>query len=164
MEQAFHKRKVVGSNPAPDTIEMSCPFCKNLEVQKRTIVRNRFSFAFPTNIPIVPGHVLICTKRHLRSVNELKPKEMKSIFDLQKKLKSALKKAFNAEGFNYAWNEGSLAGQNIDHFHLHMLPRKKNDRGVMKYEPRKFLYRPRSRKISLAEELIEVAELIKSKL
>lgn len=97
-------------------------------------------------------------------MNELKPKEMKSIFDLQKKLKSALKKAFNAEGFNYAWNEGSLAGQNIDHFHLHMLPRKKNDRGVMKYEPRKFLYRPRSRKISLAEELIEVAELIKSKL
>lgn len=87
--------------------------------------------------------------------------ELKAILDLQKKIKNALRKTFGSTGFNYAWNEGETAGQKIPHFHLHILPRKKGDTGVTRYEPRKFLYRPGRREKTPEAELRAVAVLIR---
>jgi diadenosine tetraphosphate (Ap4A) HIT family hydrolase len=84
---------------------MNCPFCTNQEVQDRTIIENDVAFAFPTNTPIVPGHILVCPKRHIQYYEEATLEEMKGIEELRSKLKIALKEVFGAEGFNYAWNE-----------------------------------------------------------
>ena len=132
------------------------------KIKDRIIIENDLAFAFPTNIPIVPGHTLICPKRNVSKIDDLTDDELHAIFNLQKELKKAMINAFCAEGFNYAWNEGKIAGQNISHLHLHMLPRKKADSGIIDYEPRKFLYRTGKRKISPEEELVEVAKLIKN--
>ena len=140
-----------------------CPLCESREVKTRIVTSNKLAFAFLSNIPIVPGHVLICPKKHRQTLDDLTPHEVKAIFQLQKKLKKAMRRTFGVRGFNYAWNEGVAAGQNIPHFHLHMLPRKKGDKGITRYEPRKFLYRPGSREISPTKELISVAKLLKSK-
>lgn len=141
---------------------MVCPYCELPELKTRTIIQNRSAWSFPTNIPIVPGHVLIAPIRCVATFEELTPEEMEDIFDLKRKLKIALIKAFGAEGFNYAWNEGKLAGQSIPHFHLHVLPRKKGDEGITEYEPRKFLYRPGSRETTPEAELNNIAELIRN--
>jgi diadenosine tetraphosphate (Ap4A) HIT family hydrolase len=74
---------------------------------------------------------------------------------------AALARSFGAEGFNFAWNDGKLAGQSVPHFHLHVLPRKTGDQGIYEYEPRKFLYRPGERDASPETELIEVASIIR---
>ena len=137
---------------------------KNPEIQDRLIFENDFVFSFPSNMPIVPGHILICPKRIVRTIEELSKQELLEIFKLQKILKKSLTKTFDAEGFNYAWNEGGLAGQTVNHLHLHILPRKKSDEGVMSYEPREFIYRPGIRPISPKKELIQIAELIKENL
>jgi hypothetical protein len=76
----------------------------------------------------------------------------------------SLKKAFGAEGFNFAWNDGKNCGQSVPHFHLHIVPRKEGDAGVYEYEPRKFLYRPGEREATPEEELKMVAEIIKENL
>ena len=141
-----------------------CVFCTNPRVKEREIIRNKHAWAFPTNIPIVPGHILICPIRCVADFNDLTKAEVVAIFDLQKKLKKVFKKVFRAEGFNYAWNENEVGGQAIPHFHLHMLPRKKGDTGITEYDPRKFLYRPGSRKISPDEELDAVVKEIKKHL
>ena len=77
------------------------------------------------------------------------------------KIVNALKKSFGAEGFNFAWNDGKLAGQSVPHFHLHIIPRKQDDTGILEYEPRKFIYRPGERESSPEEELQSVSRLIK---
>ena len=136
----------------------------NPEIKNRLIFENELVFAFPSNMPIVPGHTLICPKRIVATIDELTAEELLAIFDLQNKLKQALHKTFNASGFNYAWNEGILAGQTVNHLHLHILPRKEGDAGVTHYEPRKFLYRSGERPISPGQELIEIANLIKTNL
>lgn len=120
--------------------------------------------AFPTNIPITPGHTLICPTRHIAKIDQLSDDELKAIRNIIVRLKNGLKKSLNAEGFNVAWNEGSMAGQSIDHLHIHMVPRKTGDAGIYEYEPRKFLYRPGSRNVSSVQELQEVAKLIKKSL
>ncbi|MDP2593304.1 MAG: HIT family protein [bacterium] len=143
---------------------MQCPFCEKLEIKARCIIKNDFAFAFPTNIPIVPGHVLIAPLRCVSSFDDMTEEEVKAVFDLRGKLKNALIKTFGAEGFNCAYNDGEVAGQSVPHFHFHMLPRKKGDSGITEYEPRKFLYRTGSRAESPEEELLEVLELIRNNL
>lgn len=138
-----------------------CVFCTNPDVKKREIMRNKYAWAFPTNIPIVPGHVLVCPIRCVSNFDDLTSEEVIAIFDLQKKLKNSLNKAFGAEGFNYAWNENKVGGQAVPHFHLHILPRKEGDAGIVEYDPRKFLYRPGSRETSSDGELASVVEEIK---
>jgi histidine triad (HIT) family protein len=140
---------------------MNYSFCHNKDIKNRTISENEHAFAFLTNIPIVPGHVLICPKRCIRTIDELSNKEWKSIWELVKVLKKALRKAFGCEAFNYALNEGKVAGQNVEHVHFHLLPRKEGDTGITEYDPRKFLYRPGSRQKSPEQELIEVTRIIK---
>lgn len=142
-----------------------CPFCNEKEIKQRLIIENELVFAFPTNIPIVPGHILLCPKRHVQYYEEITLEEKIAIEELRFKLKKALLKAFKAEGFNYAWNEEEVGGQSVKHFHLHIVPRKEGDVGIHKYEPREFLYRPGPRTIiTPQEELNEVAELVKKAL
>lgn len=144
---------------------MRCAFCEIPEIKKREIVvQNNLAWAFPTNIPITPGHLLIVPVRCVEKFEELTKEEREAIFDLVIKLKPILIKVFGAEGFNFAWNDGKIGGQSVPHFHLHMIPRKEGDTGITEYEPRKFLYRPGSREDSPEEELLEIVRLIKREL
>ncbi len=145
-------------------MSIKCPYCEIPEIRNREIIRNEFAWAFPTNIPIVPGHILIAPVRCVATFEELTQDEITALFELREKLKLALIKVFGAEGFNYAWNEGKLAGQSVPHFHLHVLPRKEGDSGITEYEPRKFLYRPGSRAESPELELVVVSNLIKKEI
>jgi len=137
---------------------MDCPFCDRTALSSRVISENESAFAFPTNIPIVPGHVLIVPKRHIEQYEELTAEERDDIEKLRTQMKQALSTSFGATGFNFAWNEGVEAGQSVPHFHLHIVPRKEGDAGVHKYEPREFLYRPGSRDLSPDKELEAVAK------
>lgn len=80
-------------------------------------------------------------------------------------IKDSLRKGFNAQGFNHAWNENEIGGQSVPHFHLHVIPRTDKDEVRYNYEPREFLYRATAnRKVAPQEELKEVAILIKQNL
>ncbi len=141
---------------------MKCVYCESPTIQARIIIKNDLVEVFPTNIPIVPGHLLIAPVRCVKTLEELTPEEHAAFFEMRVRVKDALAKLFGAEGFNYAWNEGDLAGQSIPHLHLHVLPRKKGDEGVTEYEPRKFLYRPGSRSETPEGELQEVATMVRN--
>lgn len=143
---------------------MNCPYCDNQSIEPRIILHNDLVKAFPTNIPITVGHVLICPVRHVGKIDQLSDEELKAIKQGLILLKASIVKSFGAEGFNIAWNEGSAAGQSVDHLHIHLVPRKFGDSGIYGYEPRQFLYRPGVRNESPEAELREVARLIKRSL
>lgn len=133
---------------------------ENIDVSDRLIVMSDKAFAFPAKMPIVPGHVLVCPKRIVKVFEDLTDDEVRELFKLIFDLKIALKKTFGAEGFNIAWNEGELAGQTVSHLHIHIVPRTLNDKGIVEYEPRKFLYRPGIRARSPVSELQSIAKEI----
>lgn len=141
---------------------MQCVFCESGEVRKRLIVENTLAWAVPTNIPIVPGHVLVLPKRCVSTLEELSLEELQACIGLLRSVKEALRKTFGVSDFNHAWNEGKEAGQSVPHLHIHVLPRQKGDTGITTYEPRTFLYRPGSRAETPEEELLLVAEQIRS--
>jgi diadenosine tetraphosphate (Ap4A) HIT family hydrolase len=141
---------------------VNCPFCDQIKIESRIIYQDQLVKVFPTNIPIVPGHILICPVRHIQIWDELTDGELKAVHEVIVRVKNGLKKTFGAQGFNIAWNEGALAGQSVPHLHIHVVPRIEGDAGIYEYEPRKFLYRPGSRNESPEGELEEVAGLIRS--
>ncbi len=128
------------------------------------IVENTLAWVFPTNIPITHGHVLIVPKRCVARYEDLTTEEKAAIEDLRVRTTMAVKKAFGAEGFNFAWNDGKLAGQSVPHFHLHVVPRTTGDAGIYGYEPRVFLYRPGERPTSPEQELNSVCDSIRASL
>ncbi len=143
---------------------MNCAFCNLTEIRNREVYRDEFVRVFPTNIPIVPGHILVCPTRCISSMDLLEAREREAIFAVLTRLKPALKECFQAEGFNYAWNEGILAGQTVPHLHIHVLPRITGDAGIHRYDPRQFLYRPGSRIAAQEEELLNISHKIRNSL
>lgn len=130
----------------------------DIDVTNRVITTTPFAFAFPGRMPILPGHILVCPHRNVKTMAELTNEELQDLFSLVADMKTALTKEFGSTGFNTAWNEGSVAGQTVPHLHIHIVPRSPNDKGVAEYEPRKFLYRPGLRECSPEEELRSVAK------
>lgn len=145
-------------------MQKPCVYCTLPEIKAREIGGNELVWVFPTNIPIVPGHVLITPRRCVARMEDMTDEELKAVLALRVQVIAALRKSFGATGFNFAWNEGKLAGQSVPHFHLHVLPRKEGDTGITQYEPRQFLYRPGERETSPEEELLAVVKLIKQAL
>lgn len=130
------------------------------DIIQRKVAENENAFAFLNKMPIVPGHTLICPKLPITLSCDLSLKIWIDILKLKDIVCSKLTKVLKAEGFNFAWNEGLVAGQTVPHFHLHIVPRKKNDSGITEYEPRVFLYRPGSRANSPHEELLSFSKIL----
>lgn len=143
-------------------IKKECDFCDSRLIEKREIAKNALSRAFLTRTPITEGHALVIPKRCVATIEQLSQEERSSLLELVSEVKGMLNKSFGAKAFNLAWNEGVEAGQTVDHLHIHVVPRKAGDRGVYKYEPRKFLYRPGERENTNETKLEKLAFQIKN--
>ena len=138
-----------------------CVYCSLPVIKAREILGSALAWAFPTNIPITPGHTLIAPRRCVRTLAELTREERLEILEMGDKIMNALRKTLGAEGFNCVWNEGKLAGQSVPHFHLHIIPRKEGDTGLLGYDPRSMLYRTGDREPTAEEELLKIRDRIK---
>lgn len=145
----------------PQISNKPCIYCTIPEIKKRMIIDNKLAWAFPTNIPITKGHILIAPKSCIRSLRELSIEERLAIFELADKVMDALRKLYKSEGFNCVWNEGKLAGQSVPHFHLHIIPRKEGDTGLLGYDPRSMIYRTGDREPTDENELLRVRDEIR---
>lgn len=149
---------------ASQTEDKPCVFCSVPEIKERTIIENELAWAFPTNIPITEGHVLISPKRCSKKLEDLTQEEKLAVLNLAEKVMGALRSAYGAEGFNCAWNQEKLAGQSVPHFHLHVIPRKEGDTGLLGYDPRSMLYRTGDREPVDEARLAEAQQLIQGSL
>lgn len=136
-------------------------FTTTIVEEGRVFAENELAFAFPTNIPITPGHSLVAPKRVVETIDDLTNDEVLAMHQLVAVVKNTLRKVVGAEGFNYAWNEGGNYGQSVPHVHIHIVPRTPGDTGIIKYEPREFLYRPGSRAETPLDELVDIAGMMR---
>jgi len=96
-------------------------------LDKKKISENEFAFAIFDSFPISEGHTLVIPKKIVSSVFDLDDEEYKLIFLLLKNVKKILIDRFKPDGFNIGINNGTYAGQTIDHAHIHIIPRYKGD-------------------------------------
>ncbi|HIU75177.1 MAG TPA: HIT family protein [Candidatus Pelethocola excrementipullorum] len=116
---------------------MDCIFCKiaNGEIPSATLYEDE-DFRVMLDIgPASFGHALILPKKHYADIYELPDELASRVMVLAKKVAGALKQALKLEGLNLLQNNGSLAGQTVYHFHLHLIPRYQGDEVGLTWKP-----------------------------
>ena len=104
---------------------MECIFCNYNKSE--IIAENRLAYAISDKYPVNEGHVLIIPKRHFVSFFEASEEEIKAIYSLLHEVKEMLDIQYEPQGYNVGANVGYHAGQTIMHFHMHLIPRYRND-------------------------------------
>jgi histidine triad (HIT) family protein len=92
--------------------------------------------------PATAGHVLVVPREHRRDIWDIAPEEATAVIAAARVLAAVMRDDLGAVGVNLRQNTGSKAGQDVFHFHLHVIPRYESDTvlpgcvwGVPPWEP-----------------------------
>ncbi|MCQ2542485.1 MAG: HIT family protein [Lachnospiraceae bacterium] len=114
-----------------------CIFCKlaNGVFQTNSIYEDdKFNVILDLG-PATKGHALILPKEHADNLYELPDETAAAAMILAKKLAKKMVDKLGADGLNVVQNNGEAAGQTVMHYHLHLIPRYKNDGQHILWEP-----------------------------
>ena len=106
-----------------------CLFCTIIdgEMPSYKVYEDELFYVMLDRFPSCLGHTLILPKRHARNIFELNEKECAELMPLAKRVSNALLESFEFKGLNLLQNNGEAAGQEVMHFHLHLIPRFEDD-------------------------------------
>lgn len=115
----------------------NCIFCKiaSGEIPAKTIYEDDKFKAFFDLGPATKGHALIIPKEHYDNLYELEDTIAGALLVKAKQIATAMKDAFEADGLNLVQNNGTVAGQSVFHFHMHMIPRYEGDQAMKLWTP-----------------------------
>lgn len=107
----------------------NCIFCKlaNGEIPTATLYEDDDFRVILDAGPAAKGHALILPKEHYANLYELDDEVAAKVLPLAKKMITKLTDILGCDGYNLVQNNGEAAGQTVFHFHLHMIPRYKDD-------------------------------------
>lgn len=81
------------------------------------------SIAFMDIQPVNFGHVLVVPREHFESLKDVPPDLAMHLFEVALKLGPILRKIGGCDDLNIVVNSGEAAGQNVFHYHVHVIPR-----------------------------------------
>ncbi|MFA5932172.1 MAG: HIT family protein [Candidatus Paceibacterota bacterium] len=102
----------------------NCIFCKiaNGEIPKEFVYQDEKFLVFLDIKPVSYGHLVIIPRKHTVWMQDVDDETISEIFKLTKKLMLVLKKTFACD-----YVQESVVGNEVPHFHIHLIPRYKGD-------------------------------------
>ncbi len=137
-------------------IKDDCIFCKIAkgDIPSATIYETGDFKCILDVAPANKGHALIITKEHYDNIFQLDAETAAKIFSFATVAAKAIKEETGCEGMNVLQNNGAVAGQTVNHFHLHLVPRNTGDGVNMSWAPKE----------TVSEEQQALAKAIKSRI
>ena len=117
--------------------DTNCIFCKIAagDIPSNTIYEDEEFRVILDLAPASKGHALILPKEHCADIYEIDAEVAGRAMKLAKKLAMHMTDVLGCEGFNILQNNHEVAGQTVFHFHMHIIPRYKDDGQVIGWEP-----------------------------
>lgn len=122
---------------------MNCIFCEIVagRAEASVVHEDDDVLAFMDIRPWTSGHLLVVPKRHASGLADLEAADGQKVFAAGQRIARAMRGGdSSAEGVNLFLADGAVAGQEVFHVHLHVLPRRRGDgfglRGVPHSPPR----------------------------
>ena len=106
-----------------------CIFCKIAagDIPSATIYEDSDFRVILDIEPASKGHALVLPKDHYANLYEV-PEELASkALIVAKKVIEKMTDIVGCDGYNVLQNNGEVAGQTVFHFHMHLIPRYKDD-------------------------------------
>lgn len=115
----------------------SCIFCKiaNGMIPSKTIYEDEDFRVILDLGPATKGHALILPKQHSADLYELPEETAAKVMVLAKKMAAKMTEKLQCDGFNIIQNNGETAGQTVMHYHLHLIPRYRDDGQKILWKP-----------------------------
>ncbi len=83
--------------------------------------------AFMDIQPVNAGHVLVVPREHYAVLKDIPKNVGQHMYDIATRLIPVVQRVAGAEDMNIVVNSGAAAGQNVFHYHIHLIPRKAGD-------------------------------------
>jgi histidine triad (HIT) family protein len=106
-----------------------CPFCDLIHGAAEVSVcyEDADAIAFMDIQPVNDGHVLVVPREHYERIEEL-PRELgMHMYRVAIQLIPVIQDVTGAHDMNVIVNSGAAAGQDVFHFHVHLIPRRAGD-------------------------------------
>jgi len=107
-----------------------CVFCALLagEGEMSVVYEDDRLVGFMDLHPVNPGHVLLVPREHAASMSDLDEETGAHAFRTALRMQQAVRRSgVRCEGVNLFVADGEAAGQDVFHFHLHVIPRFEGD-------------------------------------
>ena len=133
-----------------------CVFCRIVAktIPATVVHEDEHTLAFMDIGQVNPGHVLVALKAHAENIFALQDAQAAALFRSAARVARAIRAAFEPEGLSVYQANGSVAGQTVLHFHLHLVPRYQGDGMALTWPVKN---PPR-------EKLVDYADKIRAKL
>ena len=89
--------------------------------------QNNNTIAFLDIFPISQGHTIVIPKKHYTNLQNIPIDELHKVMETVKIVSNLIYKNLNIDGYNILQNNYKAAGQVINHFHIHIIPRNSTD-------------------------------------
>ena len=126
---------VQGENRPTSEDPSDCPFCHAAEGSDEdglVVARGKWTYCLLNLYPYNPGHLMVCTYRHVAGYVELSDEERREMADLTASAMKAIVAGLDPGGFNLGMNQGYGGGAGIAaHIHQHVVPRWGGDTNFM---------------------------------
>lgn len=110
---------------------MECLFCAIVvgEIPAKVVYEDEASLAFLDINPWQVGHTLVIPKRHVDDLRS-DPGILAEIAPAVHAVSTLLLKNLPADAMNFLSNAGAVAGQEVFHLHMHLIPRYADNPGM----------------------------------
>lgn len=85
------------------------------------------ALAFMDIQPVNNGHTLVVPRQHFESFSDLPQDIAMHLFEVAMELSPVIRRVAACEGMNLVVSSGAEAGQDVYHFHIHLIPRRAGD-------------------------------------
>ena len=108
-----------------------CIFCAiaDGDIPGRIVHETEHSLSFLDVNPLAPGHTLVVPKDHYARLDDLPDEISTDLFRTVDELVPRVEDAVDADASNVGINNGPAAGQEVEHVHVHIVPRFEDDGG-----------------------------------
>ena len=108
-----------------------CLFCKiaDKKIPARVVYEDEHAVAFLDIMARTTGHTIVIPKAHAANLLEMEPKDLGPLFAVVRHVDGMLVKSLSPDGVTIGINQGQASGQEIEHLHVHLMPRWHGDGG-----------------------------------
>jgi histidine triad (HIT) family protein len=99
------------------------------DIPARIVYETDTVAAFLDANPLAPGHTLVVPKEAYERLDELPEDVAADVWAAVQELTPRIESAVDADASNVGVNNGSAAGQEVPHVHVHVVPRFEGDGG-----------------------------------
>ena len=99
----------------------------NGEIPAIKVYEDADTLAFLDINPASRGHTLVICKAEIATLTELSDAQLIATARTTQRVAAAVQQALQADGFNIVQSNGAAAGQEVFHYHVHIIPRWTND-------------------------------------